>query len=124
MANAANWFDTERKAHDLRTVALATKTGNITYTARVGGTSDNFIHDRVIRVTTTSTFSMTITVPDGTYYGQLLLVIFEVEGNTETVDVTTTTGDNATQMTAAGGYSELQWQGATLGWVELSNEAT
>ncbi|KKM77588.1 hypothetical protein LCGC14_1040150 [marine sediment metagenome] len=122
--SAGNFFETQRKAYDIRTVSLATATGAITYTARVGGTSDNFIHDRVIRVTTTSTFSMTITVPDGTYYGQLLLVIFEVEASNETVNVTTTTGDNATQMTAAGGYSELQWQGSTLGWVELSNEAT
>ncbi len=122
--SAGNFFETKRKAHDLRTVSLATKTGNITYTARMGGTSDNFIHDRVIRVTTTATFDMTITVPDGTYYGQKLLVIFEVEASNENVNVTTTTGDNATQMTDAGGYSDLQWQGSTLGWVELSNEAT
>jgi hypothetical protein len=67
---------------------------------------------------------MTITVPDGKFYGQRLLVIFEVEGNNENVDATTTTGDNATQMTAAGGYSDLVWQGSTLGWVELSSEAT
>lgn len=122
--SAANWFTTEAKALDLRTKALATKSGVITYTARTGGTSDNFVFDRVIRVTTTATFNMTITLPDGIAYGQKILVIFEVEGSSETVDVTSTTGDNATQMTTAGGYSELQWQGSTLGWVELSNEAT
>lgn len=122
--SAFNWFDTERKAYDLRTKQFTTSSGNITYTARVGGTSDNFIIDRVIRVTTGSTFSLTITVPDGKYYGQRLLVIFEVEGGTETIDVSTTTGDDATQMTAAGGYSDLVWHGSTLGWVELSNEAT
>lgn len=122
--SAGNYFETKRKAHDLRTVQLTTADGDITYTAKMGGTSDNFRHDRVIRVTTTATFSMTITVPDGTYYGQKLLVIFEVEASNETVDVSTTTGDDATQMTAAGGYSDLQWHGSTLGWVELSNEAT
>ena len=122
--SAGNYFETKRKAHDLRTVQLTTADGAITYTAKMGGTADNFRHDRVIRVTTTDSYNMTITVPDGTYYGQKLLVIFEVEGNAETVDVTTTTGDNATQMSAAGGYSDLQWQGSTLGWVELSSEAT
>lgn len=124
MATATNWFFTERQAFDERTVALVTASGAITYTAKTGQSSDDFIIDRVIRVTTASTFSMTITLPDGSYYGQKILVIFEVEGGTETLDVTTTTGDNATQMTAAGGYSDLQWQGSTLGWVELSNEAT
>jgi hypothetical protein len=67
---------------------------------------------------------MTITLPDGIAYGQRCLVIFEVEASNETVDVSTTTGDDATQMTAAGGYSDLVWHGSTLGWVELSNEAT
>ena len=122
--SAGNWFFTERQAFDERTVALTTATGNITYTAKTGRVADNFIHDRVIRVTSTATFNMTITLPDGTYYGQKLLVIFEVEASAETVDVTPTTGDSATQMTAAGGYSDMQWQGSTLGWVELSNEAT
>ena len=122
--SANNWFETERKAYDLRTKQLTTASGVITYTARTGRPADNFIIDRVIRVTTTATFNMTITLPDGVYYGQKCLVIFEVEGSAETVDVTTTTGDNATQMTAAGGYSDLMWMGDTLGWVELSNEAT
>jgi len=122
--SAGNWFFKERQAFDERTVALTTATGNITYTAKTGRVADNFIHDRVIRVTSTATFNMTITLPDGTYYGQKLLVIFEVEASAETVDVTPTTGDSATQMTAAGGYSDMQWQGSTLGWVELSNEAT
>ncbi len=122
--SAFNWFETERKAFDLRTKALTTASGVITYTAKTGRVADNFVIDRVIRVTTTATFDMTITVPDGTYYGQQLLVIFEVEGSAETVDVSTTTGDDATQMTAAGGYSNLMWQGSTLGWVEMDNEAT
>ena len=80
--------------------------------------------DRVIRVTTGSTYSLTITVPDGVYYGQRLLVLFEVEGGTETVDVSTTTGDDATQMTAAGGYWNGEWHGATIGWATISGSAT
>jgi hypothetical protein len=122
--SAFNWFNTEKQAYDMRTKQLTTADGTITYTAKTGRAADNFIIDRVIRVTTTSTYSMTITLPDGVYYGQRCLVIFEVEGGTETLDVSTTTGDDATQMTAAGGYSDLMWMGDTLGWVELSNEAT
>ena len=124
MASAGNWFHTEQSAFNLRTKTLTTADGDITYTAKTGRSTDDFVIDRVIVVTTTSTFSMIITLPDGVYYGQECLVIFEVEGGTETVDVTTTTGDDATQMTAAGGYSNLMWQGDTLGWVEMDNEAT
>jgi hypothetical protein len=122
--SAFNWFDTEYKALNLRTTNLVTKSGFITYTARTGRAADNFIVDRVIRVNTASTFVMTITVPDGVAYGQELLVIFESEAGTETVDVTTTTGDDATQMTAAGGYWLGLWCGSTLGWATLDSSAT
>ncbi len=122
--SAGNYFEVERKAYDLRTKELTTATATTTYTARTGGSSDNFIVDRVIRVDGTSGSAMTITLGDGNYYGQRCLVILEVYAATSTVDVTTTTGDDATQMTAAGGYSDLVWMGSTLGWVELNNEAT
>jgi hypothetical protein len=122
--SAFNWFSTRHKALDQRTKALTTASGNITYTARTGRAADNFEVDRVIRVTTTATFSMTITVPDGVAYGQRLLVIFEVEASAETVNVTTTTGDDATQMTAAGGYWEGEWHGSTLGWATINGSAT
>ena len=119
-----NWFFTRHGALDQHTKLLTTSTTNTTYTARTGRSADGLGVDRVIRVDGTSGSAMTITLPDGVAYGQMCLVILEVYAATSTVDVTTTTGDDATQMTAAGGYSELQWQGDTLGWVELSNEAT
>lgn len=122
--SALNFFDTEKKAVDLRTVNLTTGSGKITYTARTGRVADNFIADRVINVTTTSTYSMTITVPDGVYMGQLLLVSFVTEAGTETVDVTTTTGSDATQMTDDGGYSLLMWINSVVGWVVVSYSAT
>lgn len=122
--SAFNFFTTEAKALDLRTKALTTADGEITYTARTGRAADNFVFDRVIRVTTTSTFSMTITLPDGIAYGQQFLVIFEVEGGTETIDVSTTTGDDSTQLTAAGGWTIMQWAGSTIGWLELAKSAT
>jgi len=122
--SAFNWFNTQNKALDLRTKQLTSASGVVTYTAKTGRAADNFEVDRVIRVTTGSTFDMDITVPDGVAYGQRLLVIFEVEGGTDTVDVTTTTGDDATQMTAAGGYWEGEWHGSTLGWATINGSAT
>lgn len=124
MSSAGNWFYEEQRAFNLRTKQLTTADGDITYTAKVGSAADDFIIDRVIRVATTDGYSMTITLPDGMYYGQQCLVIMEVEADDETVDVSTTTGDDATQMTAAGGYSNLMWMGETLGWVEMDNETT
>ena len=122
--SATNFFTTRRRALPLRTKSLLTASGEVTYTAKTGRSADGFIADRVIRVETASTFDMDITVPDGVAYGQRLLVIFEVEGGTDTVDVTTTTGDDATQMTAAGGYWEGEWHGSTLGWATINGSAT
>lgn len=124
MASAGNWFETKRKAYDLRTVNLTTSSTVTTYTAKTGRATDDFITDAFIRVTSSSGNSMTITVPDGVHYGQRLCVLFEVEANAETVDVSTTTGDDATQMTGAGGYSILEWHGSTIGWCQVANSAT
>jgi hypothetical protein len=124
MATATNWFFTEYKALNERTKALVSASGDVTYTAKTGRVADDFQTDRFIRVTTGSTFDMAITVPDGVAYGQKLDVLFEVEGGTDTVDVTTTTGDNGTQLTAAGGYNRFEWHGSTIGWVLISSSAT
>ena len=103
---------------------FTTSSGVITYTAKTGRPADDFVIDRVIRVTTTATYSLTVTVPAGVYYGQELYVVFETEASAETVDVTTTTGDDATQMTAAGGYWLGKWAGSTIGWQTISGSAT
>lgn len=103
---------------------FTTASGKITYTAKTGRPADDYTVDRIIRVTTASTYSLTITVPDGYYYGQKLDVLFEVEGGTETVDVSTTTGDDGTQLTAAGGYNRFEWFGSTIGWVLTDSSAT
>jgi len=124
MANAGNWFETKRKAYKLRTKAITTASGNITYTAKVGSASDNFIVDAVIQITTTSTYSMTITVPDGVYAGQELLIVFVAEGGTETITTTTTTGDDGSSLTAASDYTKLLWIDDTNGWVVEAEAAT
>jgi len=127
MASSGNWFETERKAFDLRTKSLVSSTTNLTYTARVGGASDNFIIDRVIRVDSSSGSVMTITLPDGKYYGQRLLVVCDAYAATGTVnvDVDTVAGTDATPLTGAGGYTILEWHGSTAGgWDEIKASAT
>ena len=115
-----NFLAKENFGVSSRVKQFTTADGKITYTAKTGRAADEFVIDRVIRVTTASTFSMTITVPDGVYYGQKLLVIFEVEGGTETVDTDVTTGEEITQLSAAGSWSELVWLGSTAGWDEFA----
>ena len=126
MASAGNLFETLRKATDLRTKVLTTSTTNTTYTARVGGASDNFITDKVIRVDGTSGSAMTITLPNGKFYGQTILVVLDVYAATSTVDVDVETypGTDSTQITGAGGYTVLMWFGSVSGWVEIHNAVT
>jgi len=111
-------FGTAQGVKNLTTSAAVT-----TYTAKTGRDSDGFIIDRVIRVTTTAGNNMVITLPNGTYYGQTILVIFEVEANAETVDVSADGGDSATQMTAAGGFHYAVYSGSTIGWTKLAGDA-
>lgn len=122
--SAGNWFETRRKAFKLRTKVLLSSVA--TYTARVGGASDNFIVDRVIRVDGTSGTALVITLPDGKYYGQRILVTLDVYAATSTVDVDvdTVAGTDSTQITGAGGYTILVWLGSTTGWIEIANAVT
>jgi len=123
MANPSNWHESRRKAFVFRTVDLTTSASLTTYTVVVGGSGNSFKSDRVINVTTTDGNSMTITVPDGIYEGQRLLINFVTEESAETVTVTTTTGGDYS-MTAAGDYCSLEWVNSTVGWIYLSEQTT
>jgi len=113
-----NWFEGRRGAFGLRTKAVTT-----TYTTRAGGSGDNFIEDRVITVSDPAD-NFTITISDGTYEGQRLLIAFLADTNNKTVTLTPDNG-SATNLTAAGGYSSLEWMNATTtGWVEIAGSAT
>lgn len=121
MSTAGNFFEVERKAFKLRTKILTTSSTNTTYTTRAGGASDNFIIDRVIQVTTTSGNSMDITVSNGVYPGQQLLVVtVSHAGGAETVTTDVDTGDDGTGISTTGSWSLLMWIDDTNGWVELA----
>jgi len=117
--SSANHFETRRKAYDLRTKAVTT-----TYSTREGGTTDNFIEDRVITVTDPDD-NFTITVSDGTYEGQRLLITLLANTNSKTVTVTATTGSAGdSTMATAGMYMSLEWVNSTSGWIVLSESVT
>ena len=119
--SAFNYFNTREKAFDMRTLVL---TNEATYTVKVGSTSDNFQVDRVIEVvTTTGGNNLVITVPDGEYPGQQLLMILKTLGHDETVTITTTTGDDEA-MSAAGDFVSMEWiDSAVSGWQTVHKQA-
>jgi len=115
--SAFNWFSTRKKAFDTRE-----KDVNAAYTVRVGGTSDNFIIDRVVTVTDPSD-NFTITVPDGKYRGQRLLVSLASNASNKRATVSTTGGNYKLQYN--GMYVSLEWvEAGTGGWVSLANYST
>lgn len=119
--SSTNLFETRRKAFVLRTFAISTSSTVTTYTAKVGTVANNFVVDRVIDVTTTANNDITITVPDGQFEGQRLLINFTAEGSAETVTVAASTGTGGdSTMTSAGQYMSLEWVNSTTGWVALS----
>lgn len=125
MSTAGNYFEVERKAFKLRTKVLTTSATNTTYTARMGGASDNFIIDRVIQVVTTSGNNMAITVGSGVYPGQQLLVECTTNaGTTDNITTVTTTGDDGTTITGVSGWTIILWIDDTNGWVAMAGSAT
>lgn len=102
-----NYFSTEKGAFELRTKVL---TNESTYTARVNAAAYmNGVVDRVIEVVTTEDGNdLTITVPNGVFPGQKLLIVLKTLGDDETVTITVTTGDSSA-MSAAGDFISMEW---------------
>jgi len=113
--SAGNFLATRKRAYDLFTKAVAT-----TYTTRAGGTSDGFVEDRVITISDAAA-NFTITVSNGTYEGQRLLITILSNSESITATITTTTGDDCT-LDTAGDYISLEWANATAGWQEMHSE--
>lgn len=120
MASAGNFFETLRKATDLRTKTITTSSSLATYTTRAGGASDNFIEDRVINIVTTSGNNLALTVTSGTYQGQRLLITWITKGGSETVTLTMT-GEGAT-FTGEDAYVSLEWVDSNNGWRVLDSD--
>jgi polygalacturonase len=115
--SAFNWFETEKRAFDLRT-----KTVDDDYTVKIGSVSNNFVFDRVIVVSDPAA-NCTITVPDGIYVGQQLIITLESNDNSKTVTIDGNAAQDST-MATAGMYQISLWTGATTGWVVLKESVT
>lgn len=116
---SGNWFETRRKAYDLREKAITAA-----YTTRAGGSGDTFIEDRVITITDPAA-SFTVSVSDGTYEGQELLIAFLSDASGVTITLaaiatsSATNTDLAGTVTTAGQYWMLMWVNSTVGWVSI-----
>lgn len=130
--SAGNYFETRRKAFLKRTVGVTWPDG-LTYTVKVGSSSDDFIIDRVVNATVVAHWgSMTINVPDGIYPGQRLLVNYTAidDDGGQTVDVTCVTAPETVThplvyaLGAPGDYVTLEWVDSDTGWVNWNNLIT
>lgn len=112
--SAFNWFDTRRKAFELRTKVL---TNAATYSVKVGSVANNFVVDRVIEVVTTASGNnLVISLGDGVYPGQKLLIILKTLGHDETVTITANLGDSE-GLSSAGDFVSYEWIDDTVsGW--------
>jgi len=108
-----NLFETRRQAFNLRTVTL----NAATYTVKTGRSEDGRIMDRVIDAAQCPTV---ITVPNGVYEGQRLLIKCSDTDLTGIVDVNTTTGDDV-DLNATDEYVSLEWVNATAGWQTVAS---
>ena len=116
--SANNLFETRRKGFVIRTVAVTAD-----YTVRVGSSANNFIVDRVLNVTTTAGTNIAITLGNGLYEGQRLLINMVVEGSAETVTVTASTGSGGDSvLDTAGDFMSLEWVNSTVGWIVLAEQ--
>ncbi len=112
----ANLLSTRKKAFDLREKAV-----DATYTVRVGATSNNFLTDRVITITN-PVANFTITVPDGSYFGQEILISLLANDNDVTVGVYKATPDATVNLGDVGDYVSMEYVNDTVGWILLHYE--
>lgn len=124
--SAGNMFETRRKAFLKSTIAFD-GSDMVSYTVKVGSSSDNFICDRVINVTSVDYYgNITITVPDGIYSGQRLLVNLVASDAADAVIVTPDTAEiTATyNLATVGDYCTLEWIDSGTGWINWNSQVT
>jgi hypothetical protein len=93
------------------------------YTAKVGTAAyKDGLFDNPI-VYSDPAADATLTVPDGAYVGQTLMITLESNEDSKTLTITTTTGTDFT-MATAGYHVLIVWTGATSGWVKVAGTTT
>jgi hypothetical protein len=89
-----------------------------TYTVKTGTAAYNGLFDNPVDIVNPGA-SFTLTIPDGAYIGQMLLVTFNGNGSSATVTVTTTTGTDYSTATT-GQFTLIVWTGAVSGWLKVA----
>ncbi len=115
--SGANWQYMRKQDYELHA-----KTITGTYTARTGTSTYNGLFDNPIIIDDPAA-DFTLTVPDGEYVGQELMIVLESNASSVTVTVTATTGTDYTLATA-GYWVLVRWTGATAGWLKVAGTTT
>ena len=118
MMSAGNLFATRQKAVTLRTKAVSA-----TYTVRVGGTGYNHIKDRVITITD-PIVAFRITIPDGVYSGQQVLITLISNASAVAVTAWKATPAAGLNLQTAGDFASLEWINSVAGWIVLDSQVT
>ena len=125
--SAGNWFETRRKTYQQYTISLSSA-DRVSYTVRVGGQADGFIHDRVVNWDHLDAYgNIAITLPDGIYEGQRVLINYasaDTEADSIVVTPATALTTATYTLTDVGDYCSLEWTNATGGWEYLSEVTT
>ena len=101
---------------------LHAKTFTATGTVRTGTATYNGLFDNPVIVSDPAA-DVTLTIPDGEYVGQELVIVFESNDNSKTLTVTATTGTDYSSTTA-GQWTKICWTGATSGWLKIAGTFT
>jgi len=112
-----NFLFTEGRGYE-----AGTKTIDAAYTVRVGTGANSFHIDRVVIVDDPAA-NLTVTVPDGLYVGQELLIVFESNSDSKILTIDGNAAQDST-MNDAGMYQISLWTGETTGWVVLKESVT
>ncbi len=114
--SSGNLFLTRKKAFDLREVTV----NAATYTVKVGTSTNDFIVDRVVHVNVTP---CTVTLPNGIYEGQRILVncVDADIAGTQAVEPETPAAASDMAFTVVGNYASYEWVNSVAGWVALNS---
>jgi hypothetical protein len=99
---------------------LHEKSVTAAYTVKTGTPTYDGLIDNPINIADPAA-DFTLTVPDGQYLGQELVVVLTSNASSATVTITTTTGDDNT-LDTAGDFAVYQWMGSVSGWQRVHGE--
>lgn len=110
----ANFQFERRKNYELYKKTIAAD-----HTIKTGRAADGFHFDNPLIISDPAA-NVALTLPDGSYEGQTLLINLASNTNSKTITVTASTGSGGdSTLTTAGQYMYLLWVDSTTGWVAV-----